>query len=159
MCQPLYCSPAPWWHVGRESMVMVPPPTHDSAVSSCFHGCPAFLHRHFPPQSPPSHPLNLSLYSQQQPFPWDCSIIPKVQLPATATSRGPASLSRVCMAAARTVWFSFHSGCHRSAVSLLALNVYPLTQTIALIWGLDPCFISPTSPGQVQSYWHSGCSR
>ena len=85
----------------REAMVMAPAPMRDSAVSPCFHGSLAFLHRHFPPQSPPSHPLNLSLYSQQQPFPWDCSIIPKVQLPATATSRGPASLSRVCMAVAR----------------------------------------------------------
>ena len=42
-------------------MVMAPPPPHDPAVSPCFHGCPAFLHRHFPPQSPPSHPLDLSL--------------------------------------------------------------------------------------------------
>ena len=34
---------------------------------------------------------------------------------------GPSSLSGVCMAVARTVWFSFHLGCHRSAVSLSAL--------------------------------------
>ena len=40
----------------REAMVMAPPPTRDSAVSPCFHGCLAFLHKHFPPQSPPSHP-------------------------------------------------------------------------------------------------------
>ena len=31
-----------------------PSPTCDSAESPCFRGCPAFLHRHFPPQSPPS---------------------------------------------------------------------------------------------------------
>ena len=31
-----------------ESMVMAPPPTHDSTLSPCFHGCLAFLHRHFP---------------------------------------------------------------------------------------------------------------
>ena len=48
------------------------------------------------------------------------------------------------MAAARTVWFSFHLGCHRSAVSLSDLNVSPLAQTIAPMWGLDPCFSSPT---------------
>ena len=47
---------------------------------------------------------------------------------------------------------SFHLGCHRSAVSLLDLNVSPLTQTIALLWGLDTCFGSPTHWGQVQSY-------
>ena len=35
----------------------------DSAVSSCFRGCPAFLHRHFPPSSPPSHHLFVSLQS------------------------------------------------------------------------------------------------
>ena len=42
-------------------------------------------------------------------------------LAAAAPSRGPVSLSGVHMAASRTVWFSFHLGCHRSAVSLSAL--------------------------------------
>ena len=137
---------------GREAMVMAPPPTHDSAVWPCFHGCPAFLHRHFPSQSPPSHSLDLSLLSQQQPSLWNCSTIPKLQLLAALPSRGPASLSGVCMTVARTVWFSFHLGCRKSAVSLSALNVSPLTQTIAPTWGLDPCFSFPTHRGQVQSY-------
>ena len=44
-------------------------PMRDSAVSPCFHGCLAFLQRHFPTRSPPSHPLNPSLHSQQQPSP------------------------------------------------------------------------------------------
>ena len=92
-----------WLVRDREATVMVPPPKHDSAVSPCFHGCLAFLHQHFPPQSPPSHLLDPSLHSQQQPSPWDCPTIPKLQLPATAPSRGPAFLSWVCMAAARTV--------------------------------------------------------
>ena len=52
------------------------------------------------------------------------------------------------MAVARTVWFSFHLGCHRSAVSLSALNVSPLTQTIAPVWGSDPCFSSTTRQGK-----------
>ena len=60
-------------------------------------------------------------------------------------------LPGVCIAAARTIWFSFHLGCHRSAVSLSALNVSPLTQTITLIWGSDACFSSLTCWGQVQS--------
>ena len=127
---------------------MAPPHTCDTAVSPCFHGSLAFLHRHFPPQSPPSHPLSPSLHSQQQLLPWGCSIIPKLQLPAAAPSRGPAFLSRVCMAAARTVRFSSHLGCHRSAVLLLALNVSPLTQITALMWGSDPCFRSPPAEGQ-----------
>ena len=73
---------------------MGPPPMQDSAVSPCFHGCPAFLHRHFPPQWPPSQPLN-PLCSQQQLSPRDCSTLPKLQLPATASSG-------VCMAVAST---------------------------------------------------------
>ena len=59
---------------------------------TCFHDCLAFLHRHFPPQSPPSHPLDPSLHTQHQPLPWDCSTIPKLQLPASAPSRRPAFL-------------------------------------------------------------------
>ena len=35
-------------------------PYADSALSPCFHDCLAFCHRHEPPQSPPSRPLNLS---------------------------------------------------------------------------------------------------
>ena len=54
----------------------------------------------------------------------------------------------VCMAAARSV----HLGCHRSAVSVSALNVSPLIQTVAPMWECDPCFSSPTHRGQVQSY-------
>ena len=77
----------------REALMMAPPPMHDLAVLPCFHGCQAFIHRHFPPQSPPSHPLNPSLHSQQQPSPWDCSKIPKPQLPAATPSKGLASLS------------------------------------------------------------------
>ena len=44
-----------------------------------------------------------SSVSPQQLLPWDCSTIPKLQLPATASSRGLASLSGVCMSAAKTV--------------------------------------------------------
>ena len=60
----------------------------------------------------------LYFHSQQQFLLWYYSTIPKLQLAAAAPSKGPESLSRVYMAAARTVWFSFHLGCHRPAVSL-----------------------------------------
>ena len=63
----------------REAMVMAPPSTHDSAVAPCFHGCLAVHLRYFPPQSPPSPPLNLSLCSQQQPSLRDCSTTPKLK--------------------------------------------------------------------------------
>ena len=142
----------------RQAIVMAPTPMSDSAVSPCFHGCLAFLHRHFPPRSPSSHPLNLSLRSQQWPSPWDCSTIPKFQLPGAAPSRRPVFLSGVCMAVARTVWFSFHLDYHRSAFSLSALNIYPLTLTNDPLWGLDLCFSSPTCWGQVQPYYHSWLS-
>ena len=131
----------------REAMVMAPSPTCDSAVMPCFMAAwlsSAGISHH----SLPLIPFDPSHRRQQQPSHWDCSTIPKLQLPATAPYRRPAFLSRVCMAAARTVSFSFHLGCHRSAVSLSVLNVSPLTQTIALIWGSDPCFSSPTRQGQ-----------
>ena len=131
----------------REATVMALPSTCDSAVSPDFHDYLAFLHRHFPPQSSPSHSLNPPLHSQQQPSLWDFSTIPKFQLPAAVPSRRPAYLPGICMAAARTVWFSFHLGCHRSAVSFSALNVSPLTQTITPQWGSDPRFSSPTCQG------------
>ena len=65
----------------REAMAMAPSPTHGSAVSSCFHGCPAFHHRPVPPQSPPSPPLDSPLLNQQQPSPWDHFTIPKLHIP------------------------------------------------------------------------------
>ena len=46
------------------------------------------------------------------------------------------------MTVARTVWFSIYLGCHRSAVPLSALNVSPLTQTIAPL-GIGPLFQLP----------------
>ena len=100
MGQPLSCSAADagLW---REAMVMAPPLRRDSAVWPCFLGCPDFLYRHFPPQSPSSHPFNPSLHSQQQPLPWGCSKIPKLQLLATVPFGGPASLSGACMATAK----------------------------------------------------------
>ena len=97
MGQPIYCSAADAGLWGEESMVTAPSSMCDSAVSLCFHGCPAFLHPPFLPQPPPSHPLNLSLHSQQQPSPWDCSTILKLQLPDTVPSRGLASLPRDCL--------------------------------------------------------------
>ena len=69
---------------------MAPPRYADSAVSPCFHGCQAFLHRHFPPQSPPSHPLHLSLCSQQQPSP--CSTESRIAPQSLNSSSQPLHL-------------------------------------------------------------------
>ena len=62
MGQPLNCSTASAG-VWGETMVMALPPTCDSALFPDFHGCLAFLQRHFPTQSPPSHPLGMSVQS------------------------------------------------------------------------------------------------
>ena len=90
------------WCIGERGYGNCSTPTHDSAELPFFHGSPPFLHRHVPPQSPHSHPLHPPLHREQQPLPWDCSTLPKVQLPATAPSREPASLSRGYMAPRRT---------------------------------------------------------
>ena len=51
------------------------------------------------------------------------------------------------MAEAKTVWFSFYLGCHRSAVSPSALNVSPLTQLPRC--GIHtPASVSPPSEGR-----------
>ena len=129
-------------------MVTAPPAVCDSAVSSYFHDCPAFLHRHFPPQSPPSHPPHPSLQVNSSPHP---GIAPQSLNPSSQPLRrstGPASLFRVCMAVARAVWFSFYLSCHRSDVSLSALNVSFLTHTVVWMWGSDPCFSSPPTKGR-----------
>jgi len=137
MGQPRYCSAARCCLVGRERLTWW---LHPLLVTHGFHGCLASLHRHFPPQSLPLHPLGPFPSSQLQPLPWDCSAIPMLQLPAAVPSRGPASLSAVRKAVARTVWFSFHLGCQRSAASLSALNVSLLTQTVAPIVEIGPLF-------------------
>ena len=126
---------------GREAMMLSHIPYVWLSLWPCFHGCPAFLHRHFPPQSPPSHPLDRSLCSQQQPSHGDYSTIPKLQLLATVPSW-------VCMVTARTVWFSFHLGCHRSAASHSALNVSPLTQTFAPCGDQTPSSVPPPAWGR-----------
>ena len=70
----------------REAMMMAPPTMHDSAVLLPWLSC--FPPKYFPPPSPPSHTLDLSLHSQQQPLPWDCSTILRLQLPAACTFQG-----------------------------------------------------------------------
>ena len=94
------------------------------------------------PQSTAALALGL-LHNPYTPAPSCCAFL---------LCRRPVSLSRVCMAVARTVWFSFHLGYHKWAVSLSALNLSLLIQTVVSMWGLDPCFSSPTSQGQVQFY-------
>ena len=137
-------------------MVMAPPTMHDSVGSPCLHGFLAFLYRHFPSQSPPSHLLNSSLHSQQQPLPWDCSTIPTLQLLAAAPSRGPVSLSGVCMTVARiacVILIPFRLpqiGCFT-----LSLKCFSSDSDSCPAVGIVPLLQFTTSQRQVQSYKHS----
>ena len=140
----------------REAMVMAPTPMCDSAVSPCFSGCLAFFHRHFPPQSPPLHPLKLSLHSQQQPSPWDCSPILKLQLPATVPSRGPASLSWVYCSKDCLILIPF--SLLQISCFTFSLKCFSSHSDNCLDVGMGPLLQFPHSPthrGQVQSYEHS----
>ena len=91
-------------HVGRDkTMVKAPPSTCDSAVSPCFHGCLAFLIGISYHSLLPHIPSIFLSAVNSGPHPGDCSVIPKLLLPVAASSRGPASMSGVCMATSRTV--------------------------------------------------------
>ena len=70
-------------------------------------------------------------------------------LPLEGVQGTYVSLYRIRMAVGSAVWFSFHLGCHRLAVSLSALKISPLTQTVDPMWGSDPFFSFPTHRGQV----------
>ena len=125
---------------------MTPPPAHDSVVWLCLRGCLIFLHRHFPPQPPPSHPLVPSPGSQKQTLPWNCSSIPTLQVPGTALFRGLASLSRVCRAVARIVCvIRIPFNCHRSAASLSnSLKCFSSVPNNCPGLGTDPYFSPPS---------------
>ena len=56
--QLLYCSAADAGGWGERGHGDGPTPTRDSAVLPGPHGRPAFLHRRFPPQAPPSGPVS-----------------------------------------------------------------------------------------------------
>ena len=129
---------------------MAPPLTCDSAVSPCFHGCLVFLHWHFPRRSPPSHPLDLSRCSQQQPSPRNCSTIPELQLPATAPSRRPTSPHPT------SPWWMY--GCCKDCLILipfrlpqiscftLSLKCFSFDSDNCPMWGLDPWLQFPYPP-------------
>ena len=139
-----------WPHGLQHARLPCPSPT----LEACSNSCPSSQWCH-PTISSSVIPFSSSLQSSPASGSFSSQFFghtPQTPAPSCCTFQGPSSLSGVCMAAARTVWFSFHLGFHRSAVPLSALNVSPLTQTIAPLWGSDLCFSSPTHQGQVQSY-------
>ena len=52
------------------------------------------------------------------------------------------------MAEARTVWFSFHLGCHRSAISLSALNVSSDSDNCPQCGDRTPASVPPPTKGR-----------
>ena len=107
---------------------------------------PAFLHRHFPSQSPSSPPLNPSLHSPQQPSPWDCSTIPKLQPPAALPSGWFVSLCQVCMAAARTVLILIPFRLPQISCFTLSLKHFSSDSDKCPNVGLGPLFQFPHLP-------------
>ena len=143
------------WPVRREAMVMAPPPTHDSAVSPGFHGCrlsSTGISHHSPLTHIPSTRLS-AVNSSLRP-----GIAPQSLNSSSQLLRFPGDL----LPCPGYVWLQqglseshstgVNENSHRSAVSLPALNVSLLTQTVALMWRSDPCFSSPTHQGHLQSY-------
>ena len=121
---------------------MAPPSMHDSAASPCLHGCLAFLYRHFPSGSPPSHTLTPSFSVNSSPCP---GIAVMLQLPAALRSGGLCPcLGYVGPQHRLSVWFSLHSDCHRSAPSLSnSLRCFPFVPTDCPDIGISPLLPLP----------------
>ena len=85
--------------------------------------------------------------SHQQPSLRDCSLIPTVQLPATARTEGPVSWTGRAV-----VLCSIQKVTDQLIHSPTASNASSLSQTIALVWESHPCFSSFTFSVQVQSH-------
>ena len=117
-------------------MVMAPPPTRDSAIQPCFHGCLAFLRRNFPPQSLLHIPLiHLSTINSSP----RAGIAPQSLNSSHCAVQGMYGFGkdRLILIPLRLPQIS----CFPST-----FNVSPLTQTIARMWGSEPCFSSPHPP-------------
>ena len=104
----------------------------------------------FPPyQSPPLHPLDQSftVYSSPRPGISPQSLNLSSQLLYSQGTiipvQGVYGCGKDCL-----ILILFRL----PRISCYTLSLSPLTQTIAPMWGSDPCFSSPTHQGQVQSY-------
>ena len=124
---------------------MAPPPMHDSAISPCFHGFYNLL-----PHIPLMHltAVNISPHPGIGPQSLNSSSLPP-HLPGDLHHcPGYAWLQQ-----GLSILIPFRLP--QTSYFTSALNVSPLTSTIALMWGSDSCFSSPTHRRQVQSYYHS----
>ena len=129
----------------RDTMVMAPPPMHDSAVSPCSHGYLAFLHRHFPPQSPPSHPLDVSLCSQQLHN-------PSTPAPSHCAFEGTCFPVQGMYDCGKDCLILIPCRLPQISCFTLSLKCFSSDSDNCPDVGLDPCLSSSTRPGQVQAY-------
>ena len=152
MGQPLYCSAAVagMW-MEREAMVMAPPPTCDSAVSPCFHGCQAFLHRHFPPRSPPSPLLNLSLHST---VPLALGLLHNLETPAPShcAFQGTCIPVQDMYGCGKDYLIVLPFRLPQSSCFTLSLKCFSSNSDKCLDVEIGPLLQFPTRQGRVQSY-------
>lgn len=133
---------------GEREAVVAPPPAHDSALWPCLYGCPAFLQGHPSVISSLTSPQAISR-SHQQPSLWDCSLIPTVQLPATARTE-----ELVSWTGRAVVLCCIQNVTDQLIRSPTASKASSLSQTIAPVWESHPCFI-PSPPECSSSPTHS----
>ena len=125
----------------RKAMVMAPPRTYDSAVLPCFHGCPVFL-------------TGISHYDLLPHIPLiRLSVVNSSLHPGIAPQSLNSSSQPLCCLGYVWLWkdclIFIPIRLHRSAVSPSALNVSPLTQTIA--WCGDQTATSVPPPAEGRS--------
>ena len=121
-------------------------PCDDS--TPCLHSCPALLQRH-------SSPRTSSLPSPLVIFPQSTAVLalgllsnPYSPAPSHCAFQGTRILSRVGRAAAKIVWFSFLSDCHRLVSSLPnCFKCLPHPSGWPWTRGSLPCASAPSPPG------------
>ena len=150
MGQPLYCSAANAGSWGERGYGDCSTPYGGLSSITLLPWLPGFPPQAFPPTIASPHNLLPHIPSihlstvNSTPCPGIAPQSLNFKFPPNAPSREPTSLSQVGMAVASTVLILIPFRCHSSVVSVSALNVSLLTQTIAPMLGLDPCFTFPT---------------
>ena len=135
------------WHVAREMLWWWLHLLHMTELIA-FPQWLVFLHRLFPPQSPPL-PSGCLPTVNRNPH-------PGIALQSLRSSSQPlcllGDLSGVCMAAARIVC-AILIPFRLSQISCFTLSIkcFSSDPKSCPVWGSDPCFGSPTHRGQVQS--------
>ena len=129
-------------------MVMAPPPARDSAVSPCFHGCRAFLHRHFPLQSPPSRPLNPALHSQTPALALGLLHNPQTPVPSHCTFQETRIPVRGTYGCGKDCLILLPFRLPQLSCFTLSLNVSPLIRQLPPRGDQTPASVPPPAEGR-----------